>query len=112
MKINDNLPIVPTPNKDLLKLDGSQKAANLSSLSSPVAPNISVPSPAANVDIAVTMKLAESQNQKESTTVSDKALIDKIKAKIASGTFEIDYDQISQSILQESLAQIGARSGR
>ena len=110
MQINDNLPIVPQPNKDLGKLDAGQK-----STAAPVEmkqTNVSVPTPAASIDVSVTSHLVQSQIKKDTTALPDRILLDKIKAKIASGTFEIDYQQISQAILHDSLAQIGAKSGK
>jgi anti-sigma28 factor (negative regulator of flagellin synthesis) len=56
--------------------------------------------------------LVHAQGKKDTTALPDRVLLDKIKAKIASGTFEIDYQQISQAILHDSLAQIGAKSGK
>ena len=110
MQINDNLPIVPQPNKDLGKVDAGQK-----STAAPVdvkTSNVSVPTPAASIDVSVTSQLVHAQGKKDATALPDRVLLDKIKAKIASGTFEIDYQQISQAILHDSLAQIGAKSGK
>ena len=62
--------------------------------------------------MTVSAQLAKAQDKKDTTALPDKVLLDKIKAKIASGTFEIDYQQISQAILHDSLAQIGAKSSK
>ena len=109
MQINDNLPIVPQPNKDIGKVDVGQKSTQSPSDVKP--PVTSVATPAANIDVSVTSQLVHAQGKKDTTALPDKVLLDKIKAKIASGTFEIDYQQISQAILQDSLSQIGARPG-
>jgi len=110
MQINDNLPIVPQPNKDLGKVDAGQKSTTAPMEVKPS--NVSVPTPAANIDVSVTSQLAQAQSKKDVSSLPDRVLLDKIKAKIASGTFEIDYQQISQAILHDSLAQIGTKSGK
>ena len=110
MQINDNLPIAPQPNKDLGKVDAGQKSTTPA-----VAPQVNTPAaatPAASIDVTVTAQLAQAQSKKDIGGLPDKVLLDKIKAKIASGTFEIDYQQISQAMLHDSLAQIGAKSGK
>jgi anti-sigma28 factor (negative regulator of flagellin synthesis) len=110
MQINDNLPIVPQPNKELGKVDLGQKSTSAPVETKPT--NVSVPTPAANIDVSVSAQLVHAQSKKDTAALPDRVLLDKIKAKIASGTFEIDYQQISQAILHDSLAQIGAKSGR
>jgi anti-sigma28 factor (negative regulator of flagellin synthesis) len=110
MQINDNLPIFPQPNKDLGKVDVGQK-----STPTPVdlkTQDASVATPAASIDVSVTSHLVHAQGKKDSTALPDRVLLDKIKAKIASGTFEIDYQQISQAILHDSLAQIGSKPSK
>ena len=72
--------------------------------------SLATATPAASIDVSVSAKLTEMQVKKDTTPVTDKVLLEKIKAKIASGTFEIDYQQISQAMLHESLAAIGAKS--
>ena len=108
MQINDNLPIIPKPTKESGKTDGLQKSTT-SPVVDPKA-SLATATPAASIDVSVSAKLTEMQVKKDTTPVTDKVLLDKIKAKIASGTFEIDYQQISQAMLHESLAAIGAKS--
>jgi anti-sigma28 factor (negative regulator of flagellin synthesis) len=109
MQINDNLPIVPQPNKELGKVYLGQKSATVPVDVKPT--TVSVPTPAANIDVSVSAQLVHAQGKKDTAALPDRVLLDKIKAKIAAGTFEIDYQQISQAILHDSLAQIGAKSG-
>jgi flagellar biosynthesis anti-sigma factor FlgM len=108
MQINDNLPIIPKPTKESGKTDGVQKSTT-SPVIDPKASLVTA-TPAASIDVSVSAKLTEMQVKKDTTPVTDKVLLDKIKAKIASGTFEIDYQQISQAMLHESLAAIGVKS--
>jgi anti-sigma28 factor (negative regulator of flagellin synthesis) len=110
MKINDNSPIVPQPNKDIGRIDAGQKTTSAPADLNPS--NVSVPTPAASIDVSVTSHLVQSQGKKDATALPDKVLLDKIKAKISSGTFEIDYQQISQAILHDSLSQIGSKSNK
>jgi flagellar biosynthesis anti-sigma factor FlgM len=110
MQINDKLPNVPPPAKDLGKVDTAQKSA-IPTLD-PKLSALSIPTPAASIDVTVSAQLSQAQSKKEATSLPDKVLLDKIKAKIANGTFEIDYQQISQAMLHDSLAQIGARPSK
>ncbi len=111
MKINDSLPIVPQRNSDLGKVGVGQNSSS-TSVAPQTTPATAIPTPAASIDVTVSAQLAKAQDKKDTTALPDKVLLDKIKAKIASGTFEIDYQQISQAILHDSLAQIGAKSSK
>ena len=68
-----------------------------------------VPGPAVNLDISLTAKLAEVQSDSKANKASDQALIEKLRAKIAAGEFEIDYKQISQAMLKDVVAAIGQK---
>jgi anti-sigma28 factor (negative regulator of flagellin synthesis) len=111
MKINDSLPIVPQPNSDLGKVGVGQNSSS-TSVTPQTTPATAIPTPAASIDVTVTAQLSQTQGKKDLGALPDKMLLDKIKAKIASGSFEIDYQQISQAMLHDSLAQIGAKSGK
>ena len=112
MKINDNLPIVQQPNSELGKVGVGQNSSS-TSVAPQTTPAPATPSPAVSIDVTVTAQLSQAQGKKDTvTSLPDKALLDKIKAKIASGSFEIDYQQISQAMLHDSLAQIGAKPSK
>jgi anti-sigma28 factor (negative regulator of flagellin synthesis) len=68
-----------------------------------------VPGPAVNLDISLTAKLAEVQSDSKANKASDQALIEKLRAKVAAGEFEIDYKQISQAMLKDVVAAIGQK---
>jgi anti-sigma28 factor (negative regulator of flagellin synthesis) len=108
MQINDNLPVTPKPVQGFGSTDSAQKTTTPSP---DVKVNTPAATPAASIDVAVTAQLSQASSKKDINSLPDKVLLDKIKAKIANGTFEIDYQQISQAILQDSLSQIGARPG-
>jgi anti-sigma28 factor (negative regulator of flagellin synthesis) len=53
--------------------------------------------------------LAEVQSDSKASKASDEALIEKLRAKVAAGEFEIDYKQISQAMLKDVVAAIGQK---
>lgn len=59
------------------------------------------PSPAASIQIDVAAAIAAA---KKSDKTSDVKLLNEIRAKIASGEFEIDYDKVAESILGDAIA--------
>jgi len=111
MKINDNTPVTPPPAQGTGKADSAQRLTSTTLDTKNSVPTASTTTPAASIDVTVTAQLSQSTGKKDLNSLPDKVLLDKIKAKIANGTFEIDYQQISQAILQDSLSQIGARPG-
>ena len=46
------------------------------------------------------------------TKATDEALIEKLRAKVAAGEFEIDYKKISQAMLKDVVASIGQKPNR
>ena len=58
-------------------------------------------SPAANVDINVAAAIANAKSLEKTTDVK---LLDEIRAKSATGEFEIDYDRVAESILGDAIA--------
>jgi len=58
-------------------------------------------SPAANLDINVAAAIANAKSLEKTTDVK---LLDEIRAKIATGEFEIDYDRVAESILGDAIA--------
>jgi len=107
MKINENAPLIP-PNAGTGKsVPGSNSAAN-TALNQTPAPAVS--RPAVNLDIGLAAKLAEAQSSTSATNqVSDELLIKKLRDKVATGQFEIDYNKISQSMLKDVVAAIGQK---
>jgi flagellar biosynthesis anti-sigma factor FlgM len=107
MKINENAALIP-PNSGVGKATpGSNSSAVNQSPAKATAE--AVPGPAVNLDISLTAKLAEVQSDSKANKASDEALIEKLRAKIAAGEFEIDYKQISQAMLKDVVAAIGQK---
>jgi anti-sigma28 factor (negative regulator of flagellin synthesis) len=113
MKINENAPLIP-PNVGTAKaVPGSNSAASTSNAALNQTPAPAVARPAVNLDIGLTAKLAEAQSSTTAANqVSDDLLIKKLRDKVASGQFEIDYAQISQSMLKDVVAAIGQKPNR
>jgi len=110
MKINENAPLIP-PNAGAAKpVPGSNSTANTALNQTPAS---AVSRPAVNLDIGLTAKLAEAQSSTSAANqVSDDLLIKKLRDKVASGQFEIDYTQISQAMLKDVVAAIGQKPNR
>jgi anti-sigma28 factor (negative regulator of flagellin synthesis) len=110
MKINENAPLIP-PNAGTAKpVPGSNSTANTALNQTPAS---AVSRPAVNLDIGLTAKLAEAQSSTSAANqVSDDLLIKKLRDKVASGQFEIDYTQISQAMLKDVVAAIGQKPNR
>ena len=107
MKINENAALIP-PNSGVGKATpGSNSSAVNQSPAKATAE--AVPGPAVNLDISLTAKLAEVQSDSKANKASDEALIEKLRAKVAAGEFEIDYKQISQAMLKDVVAAIGQK---
>ena len=113
MKINENAPLIP-PNVGTAKsVPGSNSAASTSNTALNQTPAPAVSRPAVNLDIGLTAKLAEAQSSTSAANqASDDLLIKKLRDKVASGQFEIDYTQISQSMLKDVVAAIGQKPSR
>ena len=106
MKINDSTPLIPS-GKEPGRVDVAQKP----SLPAAVDPKAAaLKGPAVSLDISLTAKLAEIKEElKTDKTATDKLLLDKIRAKIDSGEFEIDYQKIANGMLGDTIAALGSK---
>ena len=109
MKINENAPLIPQKAGTAKPVPGSNSTANSALNQTPAS---AVSRPAVNLDIGLTAKLAEAQSTSAANQVSDDLLIKKLRDKVASGQFEIDYTQISQAMLKDVVAAIGQKPNR
>jgi flagellar biosynthesis anti-sigma factor FlgM len=106
MKINDSTPLIPS-GKEPGRVDVAQKPP-LSAAADPKA--AALKGPAVSLDISLTAKLAEIKEElKTDKTATDKLLLDKIRAKIDSGEFEIDYQKIANGMLGDTIAALGSK---
>jgi anti-sigma28 factor (negative regulator of flagellin synthesis) len=106
MKINDSTPLIPS-GKEPGRVDVAQKP----SLPAAVDPKAAtLKGPGVSLDISLTAKLAEIKEElKTDKTTTDKLLLDKIRAKIDSGEFEIDYKKIANGMLGDTIAALGSK---
>jgi anti-sigma28 factor (negative regulator of flagellin synthesis) len=113
MKINENAPLIP-PNAGTAKaVPGSNSAANTTNTALNQTSTPAVARPAVNLDIGLAATLAEAHSSTNVTNqVSDELLIKKLRDKVASGQFEIDYNKISQSMLSDVVSAIGQKQSR
>ena len=106
MKINDSTPLIPS-GKEPGRVDVAQKPP-LPAAADPKA--AALKGPAVSLDIGLTAKLAEIKEElKTDKTTTDKILLDKIRAKIDSGEFEIDYQKIANGMLGDTIAALGSK---
>jgi flagellar biosynthesis anti-sigma factor FlgM len=106
MKINDSTPLIPS-GKEPGRVDVAQKPP-LPAAADPKA--AALKGPAVSLDISLTAKLAEIKEElKTDKTATDKLLLDKIRAKIDSGEFEIDYQKIASGMLGDTIAALGSK---
>jgi len=106
MKINDSTPLIPS-GKEPSRVDVAQKPP-LPAAADPKA--AALKGPAVSLDISLTAKLAEIKEElKTDKTATDKLLLDKIRAKIDSGEFEIDYQKIANGMLGDTIAALGSK---
>jgi len=111
MKINENAPLIP-PNTGTAKpVPGSNSTANTTNTALNQTPPTAATRSAVNLDIGLATKLAEAQSSSTSQ-VSDDLLIKKLRDKIATGQFEIDYNKISQAMLKDVVSAIGQKQNR
>lgn len=110
MKINENATLIPS-NSGVGKPTPGSNSASVNNSATKAAADI-VSGPAVNLDIGLTAKLAEVQNDSKSSKATDEALIEKLRAKVAAGEFEIDYKKISQAMLKDVVAAIGQKPNR
>lgn len=106
MKINDSTPLIPS-GREPGRVDVAQKPP-LPAAADPKA--AALKGPAVSLDISLTAKLAEIKEElKTDKTATDKLLLDKIRAKIDSGEFEIDYQKIANGMLGDTIAALGSK---
>ena len=106
MKINDSTPLIPS-GKEPGRVDVAQKPP-LPAAADPKAAVLK--GPGVSLDISLTAKLAEIKEElKTDKTATDKLLLDKIRAKIDSGEFEIDYQKIANGMLGDTIAALGSK---
>jgi anti-sigma28 factor (negative regulator of flagellin synthesis) len=106
MKINDSTPLIPS-GKEPGRVDVAQKPP-LPAAADPKA--AALKGPAVSLDISLTAKLAEIKEElKTDKTATDKLLLDKIRVKIDSGEFEIDYQKIANGMLGDTIAALGSK---
>jgi anti-sigma28 factor (negative regulator of flagellin synthesis) len=106
MKINDSTPLIPS-GKEPGRVDVAQKPP-LPAAADPKA--AALKGPGVSLDISLTAKLAEIKEElKTDKTATDRLLLDKIRAKIDSGEFEIDYQKIANGMLGDTIAALGSK---
>ena len=106
MKINDSTPLIPS-GKEPGRVDVAQKPPLPAAADPKVA---ALKGPGVSLDISLTAKLAEIKEElKTDKTATDKLLLDKIRAKIDSGEFEIDYQKIANGMLGDTIAALGSK---
>jgi anti-sigma28 factor (negative regulator of flagellin synthesis) len=106
MKINDSTPLIPS-GKEPGRLDVAQKSP-LPAAADPKA--AALKGPGVSLDISLTAKLAEIKEElKTDKTATDKLLLDKIRAKIDAGEFEIDYQKIANGMMGDTIAALGSK---
>jgi len=106
MKINDSTPLIPS-GKEPGRVDVAQKPPLPAAADTKAA---ALKGPAVSLDISLTAKLAEIKEElKTDKTATDKLLLDKIRAKIDSGEFEIDYQKIANGMLGDTIAALGSK---
>ena len=106
MKINDRTPLIPS-GKEPGRVDVAQKSPP--SIQNPNAKAEVLKGPAVSLDISLTAKLAEIKEELKTDKATDKVLLDKIRAKIDAGEFEIDYQKIANGILGDTIAALGSK---
>jgi flagellar biosynthesis anti-sigma factor FlgM len=106
MKINDSSPLIPS-GKEPGRVDVAQKSPP--GIQNPNSKAESLKGPAVSLDISLTAKLAEIKEELKTDKTTDKVLLDKIRAKIDAGEFEIDYQKIANGILGDTIAALGSK---
>ena len=106
MKINDSTPLIPS-GKGPGRVDVAQKSPpGIQNLNAKAE---ALKGPAVSLDISLTAKLAEIKEELKTDKATDKVLLDKIRAKIDAGEFEIDYQKIANGILGDTIAALGSK---
>jgi flagellar biosynthesis anti-sigma factor FlgM len=110
MKINENAAPIPQ-NPGVVKATPSSSSASANNATAKALADV-IPGPAVNLDISLTAKLTEVQADSKASKASDEALIERLRAKVAAGEFEIDYKKISQAMLKDVINAIGQKPSR
>lgn len=106
LKINDARTVVPLP------AAGSRSAGLDQATLSPGGQS-SQSRPAASVDLSVAAQTATQTSAAGLTSeVLDMDLVQEIRERIATGAFEIDYQQIAGNLLRDAVAAIQANKTR
>ena len=105
MKINDSTTLIPS-GKEPGRLDVAQKSP-LPAAADPKA--AALKGPGVSLDISLTAKLAEIKEELKTDKTTDKLLLDKIRAKIDAGEFEIDYQKIANGMMGDTIAALGSK---
>ena len=105
MKINDSTPLIPS-GKEPGRVDVAQNPP----LPAGVDPKAAaLKGPGVSLDISLTAKLAEIKEELKTDKTTDKLLLDKIRAKIDAGEFEIDYQKIANGMMGDTIAALGSK---
>jgi len=110
MKINENAASIPQ-NPGVAKATPSSNSDSANNATAKALTDV-ISGPAVNLDISLTAKLAGVQTDSKASKASDEALIERLRAKVAAGEFEIDYKQISQAMLKDAINAIGQKPSR
>ena len=105
MKINDSTPLIPS-GKEPGRIDVAQESP-LPAAADPKA--AALKGPGVSLDISLTAKLAEIKEELKTDKTTDKLLLDKIRAKIDAGEFEIDYQKIANGMMGDTIAALGSK---
>ena len=81
--------------------ESGQGLSSSTATANPAAAGAKAASPAASLDINVAAALANAKGVDKSTDIK---LLDEIRSKVAAGEFEIDYDRVAESILNDAIA--------
>lgn len=68
--------------------------------------------PAASIKIANPAMMANAQVLAASGNLSDDKLLDKIRDRIANGSFDIDYGNLAQRMLADAISTSGTKGGK
>ncbi len=105
MKINDSTPLIPS-GKEPGRVDVAQKLPFPAAADPKAA---ALKGPGVSLDISLTAKLAEIKEELKTDKTTDKLLLDKIRAKIDAGEFEIDYQKIANGMMGDTIAALGSK---
>lgn len=108
MKVDSSGLVDPRVEQNRRQADAAQDRAMQTSVAASNASATKAPTPAVSVQINATASLA---NTRAVDKTADTKLLDEIRAKVASGEFEINYDKVAESILGDAIASAIRRAG-